>query len=280
MGLTNLTGRTALVTGAALRLGRAIALSLATEGANVVVHYHTSREPAEALAAEVAARGVQAWTISADLADPEQAATLLARAGELAGPLDILVNSASDFPPSTMDGVQWEDLQRQFALTAWAPFTLCRQFVAQTPTAPGGTGVSPVRGSIVNLLDSRMISWDWGHVAYLWAKQLLAHMTSHLALTYAPSFTVNGVAPGLILPPPGVDHSYLDSLMDTVPLRRHGDPEDIAAAVAFLLKSPFITGEVIFVDGGRHLAESVSGQSSVSGAATPGGSKLTLSPDD
>lgn len=81
-------------------------------------------------------------------------------------------------------------------------------------------------------------------------------MTTHLALAYAPNCTVNAVAPGLILPPPGKDQSYLEALAETVPLRRHGCPEDIAAAVLFLLKSDFITGEVIFVDGGRHLAES------------------------
>ncbi len=242
--MTNLTNHTALVTGAAKRLGRAISLALGREGANVVLHYRSSHEEAEALAGELEAMGVHAWTVQADFADPAQTESLVARAGELAGPLDLLVNSASDFPPSTMAEVRWEDLQQQLAVTAWAPFELCRSFARQAAA-----------GSIVNLLDSRVTASDFSHVAYLWAKQLLAHMTSHLALTYAPGITVNGVAPGLILPPPGQDDSYLEALVHTVPLRRHGAPEDIAAAAVFLLKSPFITGEVIFVDGGRHLEE-------------------------
>jgi NAD(P)-dependent dehydrogenase (short-subunit alcohol dehydrogenase family) len=247
MPLANITGHTALVTGAARRLGRAIALALAHEGANVVLHYRSSREEAEALRGELADLGVCAWTVQADLADEEAAALLIPRAWDLGGALDILVNNAADFPPSTLENVTRRDLERQIAVAAWAPFVLCRELARRAE-----------RGMIVNLLDSRMTGEDWSHVAYLWAKQLLVHMTAHLALAYAPDFTVNGVAPGLILPPAGRDESYLDALADTVPLRRHGYPEDIAAAVIFLLKSSFITGEVIFVDGGRHLGESVS----------------------
>jgi pteridine reductase len=240
--MTDLSNHTALITGGARRLGRALSVALAAEGANVVLHYHASQHDAENLAEELRGRGVRVWTLAADLADPAQAESLVARAGALAGRLDLLVNNASDFPPSTMASVTWEDLQRQTALTAWAPFAICRRVATQTPT-----------GSIVNVLDARLSNADPGHVAYLWAKQLLAQMTRHLALTYAPGITVNGVAPGLILPPPGRDHSYLDALANTVPLQRHGDPEDIAAATVFLLKSRFITGEVVFVDGGAHL---------------------------
>ncbi len=247
MPLANLSGHTALVTGAAQRLGRAIALALAQEGANVVVHYRSSQEEAEALRAVLADLGVCAWAVQADLADEAATAGLIDRAWDLCGPLSLLINNASDFPPSTIQDVQWRDLQRQMAATAWAPFVLSRDFARRAE-----------RGMIVNLLDSRLTSWDWGHVAYLWAKQLLGHMTTHLALAYAPHITVNAVAPGLILPPPGQDEAYLEALAETVPLRRHGGPEDIAAAVVFLLKSDFITGEVIFVDGGRHLAEGVS----------------------
>lgn len=247
MPLTNLSGHTALVTGAAQRLGRAIALALAQEGANVVVHYRSSREEAEALRAELTGLGVCAWTAQADFADEAATVGLVDRVWDLCGPVSILVNNASDFPPSTIQDVQWRDLQREMAITAWAPFVLSRELARRA-----------ARGMIVNVLDSRMASWDWGHIAYLWAKQLLGHMTTHLALAYAPNFTVNAVAPGLILPPPGRDEEYLDALAQTVPLRRHGSPEDVAAAVLFLLKSDFITGEVVFVDGGRHLRESVS----------------------
>ena len=252
MSLSNLSGHTALVTGGARRLGRAIALALAQEGADVVVHYRSSREEAEAVRAELAARGVRAWTVAADFADPAQTASLVPRAAALAGPLTLLVNSASDYPPSTLDTVTWPDLQRQIEVTAWAPFVLCREFVRQ---AEMDFRVAPARGSLVNLLDAHITSGDATHVAYLWAKQLFAALTAQLALAYAPAFTVNAVAPGLILPPPGGDLACLETRAATVPLRRHGDPQDIAAAVIFLLKSDFITGETIFVDGGERLGK-------------------------
>ena len=127
-------------------------------------------------------------------------------------------------------------------VNAWAPFVLSREFAKQVG-----------RGKIVNLLDSRLNSYDWSHVAYFLSKHVFSVLTKMTALQFAPEITVNVVAPGLILPPLGKDQSYLDPLVGKVPLKRHGSPRDIAEAVIYLLGSDFVTGQVIHVDGGQHL---------------------------
>ena len=244
MPQTSLTGQTALITGAAKRIGREIAFALAGEGANVVAHYRTSAGQAEELCRELRERGVQAWPLAADLAQEEQAEALIARAIEVTGRLDMLVNNASIFPPSTLGNLTLESICSTMQVNAWTPFVLSRAFARQV-----------ARGKIVNLLDSRITGYNWSHVAYHLSKHLLAILTRMTALRYAPEISVNAVAPGLILPPPGRDESYLDKLIPTVPLKRRGTPRDIADAVLFLLKSDFLTGEVIYVDGGWHLTD-------------------------
>ncbi|MGD9495229.1 MAG: SDR family oxidoreductase [Armatimonadota bacterium] len=245
MARFGLAGRTALVTGAALRLGKAIALELARAGANLVVHYHRSGAEAEAACAEIAALGVKAWALQADLSSPDQAAGLVGRATELAGPVEVLVNSASIFGPSTIADVSFDQVVEYASVNAWAPFALSREFARQTIDA----------GRIVNLLDTRVQAFDLQHVAYILSKHALLQFTRMTAMQFAPRITVNAVAPGLILPPPGEDESYLGALAERLPLRRHGEAQDIADAVRFLVEASFITGQVLFVDGGRHLRE-------------------------
>jgi NAD(P)-dependent dehydrogenase (short-subunit alcohol dehydrogenase family) len=248
--LQPLAGQTALITGAGKRIGQATALALAREGVGVVVHYHTSRDEAEALADTVRDANGRAWTVAADLADPDACANLLPRALALTGgALDLLVNNASIFPLDRLADVSWPSLQQNLAVNAWAPFVLGRAFHARVG-----------RGCIVNLLDARLQGYDWTHVGYIVSKHALAVLTRMTALEYAPHMRVNGVAPGLILPPPGKDERYLDALVHTVPLLRHGDADDVARAVVFLAANDFINGEVIHVDGGRHLREFFGGQ--------------------
>ncbi|MFA4874499.1 MAG: SDR family oxidoreductase [bacterium] len=242
MTQTKLAGKTALVTGAAKRIGREIATALAAEGANVIVHYRSSEAEALDLCEKLKGRGVNSWPLMADLADPEACESLIGRAIETAGSLDILVNSAAIYLPGTIGDMNLSSLMQHMQVNAWAPFVLCRDFARLAG-----------RGKIINMLDTRLASFDFKHVAYILSKQALSMLTRMMALEYAPNITVNGIAPGLILPPPGSDHSYLDRLVDTVPLRRHGDPSDIALAALYLLKSDFVTGEVLSVDGGRHL---------------------------
>ena len=248
MSSQSLAGRTALVTGAARRLGRATARALASEGANVIVHYGRSEAEAEGLAAELREGGREAWTLRADLERPEEVEALIPRALEQAGGLQILVNNASVFPPGSLVEANLESLMRSIQVNAWAPFQLSRSFAGHVR-----------RGTIVNFLDTRVAGYDWQHVEYILSKKMLAALTEMTAVQFAPDITVNAVAPGLILPPPGKDESYLEALKDTVPLKRHGEAEDIADAVLFLVKSDYVTGQVIYVDGGRHLLESGSG---------------------
>lgn len=240
----SIAGHTALITGGAVRLGRATALALAAQGANIIVHYNHSADDAEALCAELLAAGVQAWAMQADFTLREEYETLIDRALETAGRLDILVNNASIFPQETLANLTFESLMENIEVNAWVPFTLGRAFAAAVP-----------RGAIINMLDSRLDGYDWTHVGYFMSKQVLELMTRMMALDFAPNITVNGIAPGLILPPPGMDESYIDKLIYTVPLKDHGQPEDIADAIVYLVTSRYLTGEVIYVDGGRHLME-------------------------
>jgi NAD(P)-dependent dehydrogenase (short-subunit alcohol dehydrogenase family) len=145
--------------------------------------------------------------------------------------------------------VGFGDITRHMHVNAWAPFVLSREFSRLVQ-----------RGKIINLLDTKIAGSDRAHVAYILSKQMFALLTRMCAREFAPGITVNGVAPGLILPPNGKDEQYLEQLAKTVPLKRHGSPDDIADATIYLLKSEFITGQVIYVDGGRHLLENGNGQ--------------------
>jgi pteridine reductase len=236
--------QTALVTGAAQRIGRGIALALAERGMNVVVHHRQSAEQAERVCAAVAERGARAWPLSADLGDPEASAALVERALGLAGSLDVLINNASSFSPDGIVDASFDRLVATLRVNAWAPLLLTRSFARLVG-----------RGKIVNLLDAKLASNDRSHVSYLLSKHMLAVMTRMTALEFAPEITVNAVAPGLILPPAGRDERYLEALARRIPLRRHGTTEDVVAAVLFLLGSDFMTGQVIYVDGGAHLGE-------------------------
>jgi len=245
----DLRGKIALVTGSAKRIGREIVLALAREGAGVVIHYRRSEEEADSLWNELAHHGVSSWVVRADFEKLDEVESLVPRAIQEAGRLDILINNASDFPVETLDNLTFDSLTRNIQINAWAPFALGRSFAQHVE-----------RGKIVNLIDSRTADFDWSHAGYILAKHLLLVLTRMTALQYAPNITVNGVSPGLILPPPDKDESYVERLVGTVPLKKHGGPEDVVEAVIYLLKSDFLTGTVIQVDGGRHLKEYQSGQ--------------------
>lgn len=238
-----LKGRTALVTGAAKRIGRQIALELADEGVNIIIHYVNSRDEAEGLRTGIEAKGVRAWALSADF-DKDGGEGLIQKALQEAGDIDILVNNASIFPVNRLKDMTFEGLMSNIRVNAWAPFALGRDLARL-----GG------KRKIVNLVDSRVTGYDWTHVEYLLSKHLLSELTRMMAVEFAPDVAVNGVNPGLILPPPGKDEAYLEKMDRTVPLKRHGDPHEIAAAVTYILKSEFLAGEVINVDGGRHVLE-------------------------
>jgi NAD(P)-dependent dehydrogenase (short-subunit alcohol dehydrogenase family) len=248
--VSKLKGKTALITGASKRIGRALAIALAEEGVNIVAHDRKSLERETIkVCGEVTDCGARSWNISADLEKPEEYETLVARSIRAAGSLDILVNNASIFLPSTIMDVGFGDVTRHMHINAWTPFVLSREFARLVRS-----------GKIINLLDTNISGHDRTHVAYIVSKQMLASLTKICALEFAPGITVNGVAPGLILPPNGKDETYLENLSKTVPLKRHGAPEDVSEAALYLLKSDFVTGQVVYVDGGRHLLEDGNGQ--------------------
>ncbi len=241
----SLQGKTALVTGAARRIGRAVSAALAGAGVNVVIHDHESLHgECENICDEMDRLGVRTWIVTADFEDPADTASVIGRALKAAGKLDILINSAAVFRPDTLRDADFKGLMDHMQVNAWAPLILSREFA-------GAAG----KGKIINLLDTRISGYDWKHLTYILSKHALHILTKMTALEFAPGITVNAVAPGLILPPPGKDMGYLEGLAETVPLKRHGGPDDIVDAVLFLLESEFITGQVIYADGGRHLTE-------------------------
>ena len=238
----SMLGKTALVTGAARRLGRALALGLAQQGVQVVIHYNSSQSEAQKVLGEIETRGSTGWLIQADLSQAEQAETLLDRACAQAGPIDMLINNASVFTEETLWQSSSGSLQANMLIHAYAPLVLARALAAQNRP-----------GHIINLLDSRVVDYDRAHLPYHLSKRSLLSLTRILALEMAPKIAVNGIAPGLILPPAGQDQGYLDRLAHTNPLNRYGGPQDIVDAMLFLLRSRFISGQIIYVDGGRHM---------------------------
>jgi NAD(P)-dependent dehydrogenase (short-subunit alcohol dehydrogenase family) len=239
-----LYGKTALVTGAAKRIGREIARALADAGANVVIHYRESVKEAEKLCRDLACRGVKSWFFEADFEKADAPGRLVREAVAAAGSLDILVNNASIFLPDTVREMDFAGMMRHLQVNAWAPLSLGREFARLVGA-----------GKIVNMLDSRIVGNDRNHVSYTLSKQTLSVLTELMAVEFAPAITVNAVALGLILPPHGKGNGYLDGLAKGIPLKKHGDPRDVVNAVLYLLNSDFVTGQVLFVDGGEHLRE-------------------------
>ena len=231
-----------LVTGASRRIGREIALALADEGAGVVVHYRNSAKEAEALCADLKERGADAWPLQADFEEGSNASRIIGQARELAGRLDGIINNAASFSAHTIENLDLPSLTGHMVVNAWIPLILSREFYRVEK-----------KGTIITILDSRIAGYDRSHLGYSISKHALALLTRMMAVEFAPDVCVNAVAPGWILPPTGESADYLEREAATVPLKRHGDPRDIARAVVFLLSNRYITGQVLYVDGGKHL---------------------------
>lgn len=234
--------RTALITGGAVRVGRAIALALAEQGYDIALHYHYSSQAAVETAEEIKKHGVKVTLYQADLSQAEQCRELIERVSKDSD-LAVLVNSAAVFPETDtiMDGLgDWDSIMN---LNLRAPLLLAKAFVDNTP----------IDGHIINILDARINRPAGDHLVYRLSKSGLWHLTESLAQDVAPNIQVNGLALGAIMPPPGKDKDYFERMSEHIPLARTGSPKSVGEAVVFLVGQKFITGTVLPIDGGEFL---------------------------
>jgi len=235
-----LQDKIALITAGAKRIGRTIALELARAGCNVALHYHTSSDDALSAADEIKRLGRRCETFRADLSEPDQISELFHAATESFGRIDILVNNAAICERTPLDSLTPEQWDRHFDLNVRA-VALCMS--AAAPLMTDG-------GAIINIADVSAESPWAGYPAYCSSKTALLALTRSGAKALAPQVRVNAVSPGLILWSEGISDKQRRKVLEHIPMKRTGRPEDIAAAVIFLARSDYITGGNIRVDGG------------------------------
>jgi len=261
MAATNEVPRTALVTGAARRIGRAIAGDLAAQGWQIVVHYHTSADEASQVVADIRGRGGAAVALCADLSDEAAATALLPRAAAELGPITLLVNNASIFELDRPENADLDSWQRHMAINLRAPLVLTQGFLAQLPPIddqePRALGA---HANLVNLIDTRVFRLTPNYTSYSVSKVGLWGLTQHLALALAPRIRVNGIAPGPALPSVETPDEAFVSLCQAMPLQHGTNPDEICRALRFILDAPGMTGQVITLDGGQHLGWLLPGQ--------------------
>jgi NAD(P)-dependent dehydrogenase (short-subunit alcohol dehydrogenase family) len=241
----DLNGRTALVTGGGVRVGKAICLALAAAGAKVFVHYNSSEAPAAAVRDQIIASGGVAASGAGDLSDPGSAGALVDAAAVALGPVSVLVNSASGFSTDDVGSFTLEGFRRTQTVSLEAPIMLTQAIAARLPL--------DLDASVVNITDVRTTQPYRTHLSYMLAKGGVDTFTRTAALQLAPSIRVNAVALGVILPPAGEGNDYATNLAATLPLARVGGADVVADTVVFLCQNDFITGEIVRVDGGGHL---------------------------
>jgi NAD(P)-dependent dehydrogenase (short-subunit alcohol dehydrogenase family) len=237
--------KAALVTGGARRIGRALALALAGDGFAVAVHHRNSHAAAEDLVALIRNKGGAAVALAADLGDEAAVGTLLSRAEQALGPIGCLVNNAGVFVNDTVETATRASWELHLAVNLRAPFLLIQDFATRLPKSAGGV--------VVNLLDQRVWSLTPYFVSYTLSKAGLWTLTQTMALALAPHIRVNGIGPGPALPSPRQSAEEFAKQCATMPLRRGTSPQEIAAALRFILSAPAVTGQMIALDGGQHL---------------------------
>ena len=237
--------RTALVTGGAKRLGRAIVETLANSGFAVAIHYNRSATEAEALAAAISDGGGRAIALPADLAEEAEVATLVERTEAALGPIGVLVNNASVFERDEWQDVTRESWDRHMEPNLRAPFLLTQRMASALPPE--------ARGVVVNMIDQRVWSLTPHFVSYTVTKSALWTLTRTLALALAPRIRVVGIGPGPAVPSPRQTQADFDRQCSSVPLQHGTSPEEIAEAVMAILSLPSLTGQMLALDGGQHL---------------------------
>ncbi len=235
-----------LVTGAAKRLGRAIALRLARDGYDVAIHYRSSKPEAEVLAAEIKALGRRTALVDGELSKESEVATIVPRAAAALGHLTALVNSASVFEDDRAETVTRESWDKHIDTNLRAPLVLTQAFAKQLP--------ANANGGVVNIIDQQVVNLTPQFLSYTVSKAGLWTLTRTLAQALAPAIRVNAVAPGPSLKAERQSQENFDGHVKATLLQRPSEPADIAAAVAYLLAAPAVTGQMIVVDSGQHLA--------------------------
>lgn len=239
----DLAGQVALVTGAGVRLGRAIALSLAQSGCDLVLHCRDSRKEADALAKEIRTMGRRAVVLRADLSRAADVKTLAKKAEAAFGHVDILINSAAVFWPTELEKLTVAELDAFLNVNLKAPYILSSEIGRRMKKRGFGT--------IVNLAClSGLKAWK-KFVPYSISKAGVISLTVGMAKLLGPEVRVNAVAPGTVLPPEGMSAKELKAIRERLPLQRLGQPDDIVCAVQYLVGASFVTGQVLAVDGGR-----------------------------
>lgn len=238
--------QTALVTGGAIRIGRALVERLLERGLSVAVHFGHSTESAEELLRASASEQTRVRLVQGDLsAGASSAERVFSAAQEALGTIDVLINNAAIFHPDSLESLSAEQFHRHMAINLEAPLFLAQAFAKALP--------SERRGHIINLADWRAMRPVPGHLAYTISKAGLVAATKMLAAELAPRIQVNAIAPGAILPPAGADADYEQQLVRRNPLQRVGGARAIVHAAEYLLDSDFVTGEVLMVTGGEEL---------------------------
>lgn len=242
MNMSGMKRKTVFVTGSRCRIGEAIALAFADKGWNIVLHSRKSLIEVQSVLEAVRARGGEVGFIQADLKCAESRCGIIAKAKSQFGRLDALVNNASIYQRGDISEFSEEELLYNYEVNFKAPYDLMEQFHQVCG-----------EGGIVNLLDQKIVGGDDGCGWYLKAKKELAEATMQMARKWAPAVRVNGVAPGIVLPPPNASCNGLERMRNKIPLQRITSVDSVAGACVFLVESPDITGQIVFVDGGLHL---------------------------
>jgi pteridine reductase len=241
--MNKLDDSTILVTGGAVRIGRSIALTAAQEGANLVIQYNSSIAEAEALQKDIDSLGRKAITYQADFSSPQECLDFSKRVFS-EQKIDAVINNASIFADLGWDNTSLESWNTHLAVNLTAPYLISREFALSLKDGRSGR--------IINLLDWRAFRPGPDHLPYTISKAGLAALTQSLAISLAPAITVNGIALGAILPPS--DGGKVEDLVSNLPIPRWAELDEVSELLMFLLTSPtYITGEIIHLDGGRHL---------------------------
>lgn len=238
--------KTALITGGSKRIGKEMALYLASKGWNIIIHYNTSRNQAEELRQFLKKKYTnQNFTIiQTDLSKSKDTEMLIKKAKESSGDFNLLINNASVFEKSYIQETTSELFNKHISTNLKAPFILIRDFVSQIK-----------KGIIINMIDTRVASNRSDYAAYSLSKKGLFELTKMAALEFAPDVRINAIAPGAVLPPQEEDNTYLINLAKKIPMKKPVGIQPILNSIDFIIENKQLTGQIIFADGGESLGQ-------------------------